>query len=421
MGNPPFVGYSNHSPGQKEDRAAIFGQAGGVLDYVACWYKKSADYIADFPIYCALVSTNSITQGQQVTPLWKPLTDSGIGIDFAHRSFLWSSEGTGQALVYVVIIGFSHSDTRQKLIFTGNDVQKVDHINAYLANAQDTFVERRVKPLCAVPEMVAGGKPTDGGFLILNPKEKTQLLSAHPELEPWVKRFSMGEEFINGKDRYCLWFVGITPQELQAFPQIVLDRINGVRAMRLASTKEATRKKADTPWLFDEVRPPDTLTYIGVPKVSSERRRYIPLGFVSNGMIPGDKLYFVPTDSLYYFGILMSQVHNAWMRVVTGRLKSDYRYSNTIVYNNFMWPNPTDVQKTKIEMLAQAVLDAREKYPNATLAQMYDPDKDYLFPELTKAHKELDKAVEEAYGVKFNGNEEKIVAHLFKLYADATS
>jgi len=266
--------------------------------------------------------------------------------------------------------------------------------------------------------MIAGGKPTDGGNLVLSPEEMRGLLSKHPALSLWIKPFSMGAEFINGKERYCLWFPGISPKELRELPLEVKERIAAVKAMRLSSTKEATQKKAETPWLFDEVRPPEGESYIAIPKVSSERRQYIPMGFVSNGMIPGDKLFYISDAGLYEFGVISSLFHNAWMRVVGGRLKSDYSYSNTIVYNNFVWPDLPAESKPMIESCAQSVLDARSNYHDSSLADLYDPD--FMPPDLLKAHKALDKAVEQAYGVNFNGDEEKIVAHLFKLYAAAT-
>ena len=420
VGNPPFIGYSNLNPEQREDRANLFGKPGGVLDYVACWHRKAADYMRGTHARCAFVSTNSICQGQQVEPLWRPLFEDGIRIDFAHQTFVWNSDATDEAHVHVIIVGFSREDVRPKLLVDGDgEKTEVDHINGYLAPAASTFAARRAKPICEIPEMVAGGKPTDGGNLLLTQDERDELVRREPAAEPYIRPFSMGAEYINGIPRYCVWMDGADPAVLAKLP-LVRERVRAVREFRLASKKAATQKKAATPWLFDEVRPPKGESYIAVPKVSSGRRKYIPIGFVSNGMIPGDKLFFISDAGLYEFGILVSQFHNAWMRQVAGRLKSDYSYANTIVYNNFVWPEPDNAQRALIEECAQAVLDARAAHPDATLADMYDPDNDFLFPDLAKAHAGLDAAVEAAYGVDFGGDEEKIVAHLFKLYAEKT-
>lgn len=428
-GNPPFIGYSNHSKDQQEDRAMLFGKV-KTVDYVACWYKKASEYMKGNHIRAAFVSTNSICQGQQVEPIWKPLFEDGVHIDFAYRSFVWNSEANDQAHVHVVIVGFSCDSADQKLLFDGDACRQAHNINGYLSDATDVFVSKRSKPLCNVEAMVAGGKPTEGGNLLFKTEEeKDEMLSIDPGLSKWIRPFSMGEDFIKGKARYCLWMPNVKEADLEAHPAI-RDRIAAVRDMRLASSKKATQEKASIPWRFDEVREPGEI-YIGVPSVSSERRRYIPMGFVDNGMIPGNKLYFIPTESLYVFGIMMSRVHNAWMRVVAGRLKSDYNYANTIVYNNFIWPGAvghlnipveeavSQEVRTKIEQCAQGVLDVREAHPGKTLADLYGPDK--MPADLLAAHKALDAAVEEAYGVDFDGDEEKIVAHLFKLYAQATA
>ncbi|VEI13070.1 DNA methyltransferase [Trueperella bialowiezensis] len=439
IGNPPFLGYSRLNADQKEERLAIFGKGGSVLDYVACWHRKAAEYMEGTECEAALVSTNSICQGQQVAPLWEPLFEMGISINFAHRSFSWANEATDQAQVTCVIIGFSHKERTEKYLWdyrrataeeraagSAREIgtrRAVDHINAYLADAPDVFIQRRGKPLSDVPEMKAGGKPTEGNFLLLSPDEKAQVLAAEPDLEEWIRPFSMGQEFINGKDRYCFWLVD-TPRSVIAKSPILRERVQGVRDMRLASTKKATQKKAETPWLFDEIRYAGSEPYIAVPAVSSERRRYIPLGFVANGMIPGNQLYFIPSNSLFIFGVMCSQFHNSFMRAVAGRLELRYRYANTIVYNNFVFPDPTAEQREAIENAAQAVLDAREEYPEATLADLYDPDNSWLYPELTRAHEQLDRAVEAAYGVDYSemddsAREAAIVAHLFELYAQA--
>lgn len=416
MGNPPFIGYSNHSKEQEADRASIFGKV-KTVDYVACWYWKAADFIGEEPIRTAFVSTNSICQGQQVEPIWKPLFEKGFHIDFAWTSFKWSNESSIQAGVTVIIVGFSKWYSAPAKLYKNDKPIISTNINGYLASSPNVFIKKRSKSLCDIPEMVAGGKPSDGGNLLLTTKDKNDLILLEPNAKKWIKPFSMGAEFIKSQERWCLWLVGISQNELESMP-LVHSRVEAVRAMRLSSKKAATVKKADTPWLFDEVRPPKGNSYIAIPKVSSERRKYIPMGFVTNGMIPGDKLFFISNAALFEFGILESQFHNAWMRVVAGRLESRYSYSNTIVYNNFIWPNPTDDQKSKIESCAQSVLDARDNHPGDSLATLYDPDK--MPADLLAAHKALDKAVEEAYGVDFNGDEEKIVAHLFKLYQQMT-
>ena len=418
IGNPPFIGYSNLTAGQKEDRADIFGKAGGTLDYVACWHRKASDYVRGTHARCAFVSTNSICQGQQVEPLWRPLFEDGVRIDFAHQTFVWNSQATDEAHVHVIIVGFSREGVAPKLLFDGEgNVREVGNINGYLAAAPDAFVARRSKPICGVLPMVRGCQPTDNGQLLLTQEEHDELLSREPTAEPYIRPFSMGAEYINGVPRYCIWMDGADPAVLTRLP-LVRERVQAVREFRLASKKAATRKKAATPWLFDEVRPPKGESYIAFPAVSSGRRKYIPTGFVTSGMIPGNKIYYVDGGGIYEFGILTSLFHNAWTRLVAGRLKSDFNYSNTIVYNNFVWPEPSDAQRGEIERCARVVLDARAAHPDATLADMYDPDNDFLFPDLMAAHRALDAAVEDAYGVDFGGDEERIVAHLFALYAE---
>lgn len=417
MGNPPFIGYSNHTPSQQEDRTAIFGKGVNNVDYVSCWYLVSARYTRNYDIRCAFVSTNSICQGQQVKAVWDRVFAEGIHIDFAWRTFVWNSEATDQAHVHVVIVGFSRHASN-KVIYDEHGIPTcATNINGYLEDKPNVSLERRSKPLCDVPPMIRGCQPTDDGNLILSPEERDELLKKEPAAEPWIRPFSMGAEFINGKERYCLWLVGISPKELRSMPE-VSKRVAAVKEMRLGSKKKATQKKAETAWLFDEIRPPKGEKYLAFPTVSSGRRTYIPLGFVNNGMIPGNKLYYIDDASMFVFGILCSRFHNAWVRSVAGRLKSDFNYSNTVVYNNFIWPDCTDVQKATIESCAQALLDARELYPNDSLADLYDPD---LMPiELRRAHKALDAAVEAAYGVNFNDDEKKIVAYLFKLHAEKT-
>ena len=350
-------------------------------------------------------------------PIWDRMFAEGNHIDFCWRTFIWNNEATDQAHVHCVIVGFSREEGVPKTIFMEDGTVCVaSNINGYLEDKPNVSLERRKLPVCDVPSMVRGCGATDGGNLILEPDERAGLLLRCPEAEKWIKPFSMGAEYINGKDRYCLWLVGITQNELDAMP-LVNERVKRVREMRLASKKAATRRKAETPWLFDEVRPPQGDSYIAVPKVSSGRREYVPMGFVVNGMIPGDKLFYISDAGLFEFGVLMSRFHNAWIRSVAGRLKSDYSYSNTIVYNDFVWPDCSDGEREGIEECAQKVLDARDNYPDKSLAELYDPDK--MPGDLCDAHRALDAAVEAAYGVDFGGDEEKIVAHLFKLYAEA--
>lgn len=420
IGNPPFLGYSRLDDAQKEDRKAIFGKNGGVLDYVACWHRKAAEYMHGTDAEAALVSTNSICQGQQVTPLWKPLFDAGIHINFVHRTFVWSNEAADQAHVLCIIVGFSYIDrpVKQAWTYRKNEVEYSEpaHLNGYLADAPDAFLTRRSKPISDVLEMAQGFKPADGGHLLLTPEERDELLAKEPLAAPWIRKFSMGAEFINGRDRYCLWLPEITGVELKRLP-LVRARVDACGEWRLEQIKTGDAYKlSDRPHLLRPTSKFKDGTYIGIPPVSSERRKYVPMEFVTDGMIPGNQLYFVPTDSLFVFGVLVSQFQNAWMRVVAGRLKSDYRYGNTTVYNNFVFPEVDDSVRVDVEKRAQAVIDARSLYPEATLADMYDPDNDFLYPELMKAHRELDRAVEMAYGVDFGGDEQQIVAHLFKLY-----
>jgi hypothetical protein len=425
MGNPPFNGYSTMSKEQSTEMLEVFNNRKGAntLDYVSAWYKKAADYSQATTIHCAFVSTNSIVQGQQVFPLWHPLFTRGIKINFAHQTFIWNSQDTNLAHVHCVIIGFSYQEKSPSALYSykggkGQAArQEVQHINAYLVDAPDTFVDSRSTPISNVPPMVYGNKPADGGNLFLTQEERTTLIQSEPDAEKYIKKILGATEFIKGINRYCLWLVGISPTELKDLP-MVRGRVEKVRQFRLTSTKAATREDANISTLFTEIRQNDR-DYIIVPRHSSENRKYVPIGFVSAEIKVNDAVSIIPNAEIYHFGILTSQFHNAWMRVVAGRIKSDYRYSTTIVYNNFIWPTQTEGKRQQIESLAQAVLDARANYPESSLADLYDPL--LMPPDLLRAHKALDKAVEQAYGVNFNGNEEKIVAHLFKLYAEATN
>ncbi len=422
MGNPPFVGYSLQTKEQKEDILSIYidenGKAyktAGKIDYVSGWYFKAAQLMSDSEVRSAFVSTNSITQGEQVASVWKPLFDRfGVHIDFAHRTFRWDSEASLKAHVHCVIVGFSVAPSnRPKKIFSSERMQIVDNINAYLVDADNIFVEGRKKPLCNVPILQNGGKPTEGGYLILSEEEKNNLISSEPLSETFIRPYMMGKDFINRKPRYCLWMVNANPTLIKKCPSI-LKRIEQVRQYRLNSPKLATQRKADTPMLFDEVR--ECISdYVAIPKVSSERRRYIPMEYLSAQIIPGDKLFMVSDATLYEFGVLTSNVHMAWTRAVCGRLEMRYSYSNTIVYNNFPWPEPTKQQKEKICQTAQAILDARSKFPDSTLADLYDELT--MPPELRRAHQQNDKAVMQAYEFSIKDTTESIcVAELMKLY-----
>ena len=426
MGNPPFIGYSLQSKEQKDDMLSIYVdekgkpyKTAGKIDYVAGWYFKASKYMHGTNIRTAFVSTNSITQGEQVASVWKPLYDRfNIHIDFAHRTFIWDSEANAKAHVHCVIVGFSSAvNTQKRKLYESGRVQFVDNINAYLIDSNNVFLENRTQPICNVSKMINGGKPAEGGFLILTKSEKDDLLKAEPQASIFIRPFMMGKDFIDRKPRYCIWLVNANPSTLRTCTK-VLERVKNVKEYRLKSKKAATRAKAETPTLFDEIRTSDS-EYIALPKVSSQRRRYIPIDYLSADIVPGDKLFLLPNTGLYHFGILNSNVHMAWMRAVCGRLKSDYSYSNTVVYNNFPWPNPTEEQKAKIEKTAQAILDARAKYPDCSLADLYDDV--VMPPELRKAHQDNDRAVMEAYGFKIKGTtESSCVAELMKMYQKLT-
>ncbi len=423
MGNPPFIGYSLQSKEQKDDILSVYVdekgkpyRTAGKIDYVSGWYFKAAQLMwGGANIRTAFVSTNSITQGEQVAGVWKPLYDRfGIHIDFAHRTFIWDSEASLKAHVHCVIVGFSVAPNNQPCLLYDNDrFQMVKNISPYLVNAETVFIEARSKPICNVSVLLNGGKPTEGGFLILTEEEKEQLLKDEPQAKPLIRPYMMGKDFIQRKPRYCLWMVGVDPSLLKKCPA-VLKRISCVKEYRLASPKAATQKKAETPMLFDEVRECKT-NYIAIAKVSSGNRRYVPMEYLSPSIIPGDSLFMMPDATLYDFGILQSNIHNAWVRTVCGRLKSDYRYSNTVVYNNFPWPNPSDAQKAKIEQTAQAILDARALYPDSSLADLYDELT--MPPELRRAHQNNDRVVMQAYGFSVKDmTESSCVAELMKLY-----
>lgn len=417
MGNPPFVGARIMDAGQKADVSIIFEKWKNIgnLDYVACWYKKAADLMQGTATRAALVSTNSIVQGEMVSTLWKPLFEAGVHIDFGHRTFQWDSEAKLKAHVHCVIVGFSiEANCRSKVICSADRPQEAQNINAYLVNGPNVFVESRKKPISDVSEMVFGSMPNDGGNLSDYSDEcKSKIVAQYPGVETLFRKFLGATEFINNKTRWCLWLKGISPAVIKKFPP-VLEAVTATREMRETSSRIATQKLAQTPTLFGEIRQPDS-EYILIPRHSSQKRKYIPMGFVSPDVICGDANLLLPHATLYHFGIMVSNVHNAWVRTVCGRIKSDFRYSVNVVYNNFPWPTPTDAQKAKIEETAQAILDARALYPDSSLADLYDETT--MPPELRKAHQQNDKAVMRAYGFDIKTTtESSCVAELMRRY-----
>ena len=488
IGNPPFIGANNQSSEQKAEVQELFKDHhhASLIDYVGCWYKKASLYMRGIAeegfqlkvnakdgspeggvhsavpsavqppsgppegyrnstaspsrIKAAFVSTNSICQGEQVANLWQPLFDDGLEIVFAHKDFRWSNEAKDGAHVFVSIIGFHFNEEENKTLFTYETPDSEPHknavtnINAYLTNAPNIFITRITKPLCKIPKMTKGCQPTDGGNLIIEADDLEEFLTKEPRAEKFIKKLVGSREFIQQKPRYCLWLVDASAAEIQAMP-LVKERVKACRDFRLSSSQAGTRKLADRCTTFRETYCPKT--NLIVPSVCSERRKYIPIGYVDNTTISTNANLIVPEGTLYMCGILQSQAHNAWMRVVCGRLESRYRYSAGIVYNNFPWPGVTretletpveacvsEAVRASVEACAQAVLDAREQYVaqareaglTCSLADMYDPENAFLYPALTRAHAALDAAVEEAYGVNFAGDEERIVAHLFSLY-----
>lgn len=425
MGNPPFVGARLMNTQQKDDLNFVFGNKWkniGNMDYVSGWYMKAAQILKqNSHTKAALVSTNSITQGEQVANLWKPLMEKmEIQIDFAYRTFRWDSESDSKAHVHCVIIGFSNKDAfpRPKNIFDENgDAIPAERINAYLLDAENVFVESRKKPICQVPEMLFGSMPNDGGNLIIKAEDYDEFIKREPNAAKYVREFLGADEFINGRKRYCLWLTEASPAELRRMP-MVAKRVEAVRTLRLKSHRNATKTLAYIPHLFGEIRQPERGNYLLIPRVSSENRQYIPIGFLPHEVIASDATIIVPNATFCDFGIMTSSVHNAWMRVVCGRLKSDYRYSVNIVYNNFPWPNPTDAQKAKIEKTAQAILDARSNNPDSSLADLYSET--FMPKDLRQAHQANDRAVMEAYGFDPKMTESQIVAELFKMYKELT-
>jgi hypothetical protein len=463
VGNPPFIGSSYQSAEQKSNAAAVFHgiHGAGVLDFVAAWYIKAAHYLRASPsseprspparqagsvheaaaaslppstrvqahglrnpIACAFVATNSITQGEQVGILWGALAALGVRIHFAHRSFRWSNDAQGVAAVHCVVIGFGLTNITAKTIYYYPDMRVdgvptlAENINGYLIDAPDVLLDKRRYPICNVPQMVYGSKPTDGGHLLLDKAGRKQLLKDEPLARPYIKPFLGAEEFINNQQRWCLWLVDCPPALLKAMPKIK-ERIAAVKAMRLASAKIPTQKLAETPSLFAEIRQVPK-PYLIIPSVSSENRMFVPIGYMTSEVICGNANFMLPDITVYHFGMLCSTMHNAWMRSVCGRLEVSYRYSNTIVYNNYPWPTAlTDKQRSAIEAAAQAVLDARAQFEGASLADLYDPLT--MPPALVKAHRQLDRAIDAAYDYKGEIDDAPRVAFLFALYQTLTA
>lgn len=430
MGNPPFVGYSLQSKEQKSDILSIYVdekgkpyKTAGKIDYVAGWYYKAAKLMQNTPIRTAFVSTNSITQGEQVAGVWKPLFEQfGIHIDFAYQTFRWDSEASAKAHVHCVIVGFSVAvNTNSKKLFIGDKLHLSNNINAYLMDAPNVFIESRNTPLNGVLSMSSGGKPVEGGYYIFTDDEKNAFLKKEPSAQTYFRKFVGSDDFINGYTRWCLWLHDVSPSDIRKLPEC-MKRVNSVHDYRLESKKAATRAAAATPMSFMEIKRP-VGKFLIVPEVSSQRRKYVPLGFSDKEMICSNKVRFVSNATMYHFGILTSNVHMAWMRAVCGRLKSDYSYSINVVYNNFPWPTPTEQQKAKIEQTAKEILDARALYPDSSLADLYDDLT--MPPELRKAHQANDRAVMDAYGfikgTAARTSESACVAELMKLYQQKVS
>jgi len=423
MGNPPFIGAKYMNATQKLEVSEIFKDIknGGLLDYVSAWYVKAAEIIKDSKIKCAFVSTNSITQGEQVGVLWGWMLEQGMKLFFAHRTFQWNNEARGKAAVHCIIIGFSKEEISPKYLFEYEDLRgeplriEAQNINPYLVDAANILLPNRSIPICKVPKIGIGNKPIDGGNYLFTTDEKIEFLKKEPQAEPYFRRWLGSDEFLNGYERWCLWLGDCTPSELKKMPE-ALNRVEAVKKTRLNSSSPPTQKLAQTPTRFHVENMPKT-NYLIIPEVSSERRKYIPLGFIPPETLSSNLVKIFPEATLYDFGILMSLMHNSWMRAVTGRLKSDYRYSVGIVYNNFPWPeSPSEKQKQAIEKASQTVLDARERFSESTLAELYDPL--LMPPELLKAHQVLDKAVDTAYGKKDFKSEAERVAFLFDLYGN---
>jgi hypothetical protein len=427
IGNPPFIGSKIMKQSQRDQIVKEFDNAdgSGVLDYVTGWYIKAAKYVQDTKTKVAFVSTNSIVQGEQTSILWgQMLNKYNIKIHFAHRTFKWSNEAKGNAAVYCVIVGFANYDTTNKSIFEYEDIKgeahelKAKNINPYLVDAKDIFIGKRRKPICNVPEISFGSMPNDGGNFLFTDEEKNEFIAKEPKSEKFFKQLISAHEFLNGHKRWCLWLKNANPTELKE-AKLVTERVENVRKLRAESTRQATQKLAAFPTLFGEDRQPES-DYVLVPLHSSENRKFIPIGFFDKNSIANNSCSFIPNAKLYHFGILMSSIHMAWVKNMCGRIKSDYRYSNELVYNNYPFPeNPNDKQVKAIEAAAQKVLDARLQFPNSSLADLYDPLT--MPPTLVKAHNELDKAVDLAYRPQAFTSEANRMVFLFELYEKYTA
>ena len=413
MGNPPFVGFTYMTKPQKEDMEIIFPGVKN-LDFVCCWYKKANDYIKGSKIDCGFVSTNSITQGETVSRLWDFLN---FKINYAYQTFIWDSEANSKAHVHCVIIGFSDYDWSSKTLFTAHERKKVKNINPYLMDAPNVIVRSRNVPISNVSKMVYGNKPADGGYLIIEEDEYSDFIKGDPNSIKFIRPLLGAVEFLHNKKRYCLWLKNVSPSEIKKSP-FTMERIKKCKENREKSKAAAIRKFAQTPTLFAQITQPEGKDYILIPRVSSERRLYVPMAFLTAETIVTDAVQIVPDATMYEFGILNSNIHMSWMRAVCGRLKSDYRYSKDVVYNNFPWATPTEEQINNIKITAQGILDARALYLDSTLAELYDPLT--MPPELQKAHMANDKAVMKAYGFKSSMTEEEILAELFKMYKKLT-
>lgn len=427
MGNPPFVGARLMSDEQKKDLLGVFDKSwknASNLDYVSCWYKLAADYMKGTSIKAALVSTNSITQGETAAILWENLFDDGIKINFAHRTFIWDSEASIKAHVHCVIVGFSYIDS-EKTIFEDNKPNTVNNINAYLLDAPSVFIKSRKIPLSNVPQVIFGSMPNDNGYLSdYDDEKKNNIVNKYPEAEKLFRQFLGATEFLHSKHRWCIWLQNVSPSSYNKIPPI-REAVEMVKKMREESKREATRKLAETPMLFGEIRQPDS-EYLIIPRHSSEKRNYIPIGYETPDVICGDSNLMLPNATLFEFGVMTSNVHMAWMSAVCGRIKSDYRYSVNVVYNNFPWIIPDEKQRQMIEKTAKAILEARRLFPTDSLSDLYDPVA--MPPELKKAHINNDRAVMILYGmIKNEGGKDRLmtrtecVASLMKMYQEKVS
>ncbi|MEY5028845.1 MAG: hypothetical protein RLZ63_1160 [Pseudomonadota bacterium] len=435
VGNPPFVGAKFMNDAQREDARLVFEgiDNAGLLDFVAAWYVKAARYVkTETNCRCAFVSTNSITQGEQVGVLWGWMLGQGIRIQFAHRTFNWSNEAKGKAAVHCVIIGFGLQDLGNKTIYEYEDIKgtplavPAKNINPYLVDAPDVVLPRRKKPICDVPEIGIGNKPIDDGNYLFSREERDAFIALEPQSQKWFRRWLGADEFLNGYERWCLWLGDCSPSELRAMPE-AMKRVQAVKNARLASKSAPTRKLADTPTRFHVENMPAT-DYMLIPRVSSEKRMFVPMGYIEKETLTSDSAHIVTGTSRLHFGVMSSTMHNAWVRATCGRLESRYRYSKDIVYNNFPWPGfagatLSDKHRNAIEQAAQAVLDARAQFADSSLADLYDPLT--IPPALLKAHQKLDAAVDAAYqtsgGKKSYASDAERVAFLFELYQRITS